>query len=272
MVRARQKRPHPGGKQHKQPLEGYCRLPAATSIVEEMTFGGAFQTSWKFLFVLALAAGSAGADSLVVNGNFTGGLTGWTTFTVPNGLLAASVADIVPPDPIAVPEAEFQATRPSLNQFSDLAGAGISQDVVLPGGDINISVQIAAQGGSSANLFGGMANLLVDSKPVAGYDFGALQSGQLVSASLSYNAVLAAGEHNLGVEFVQPAGGNVVVPFEYVSEFLVDDAVPEPGTIGFCALGVAALVLRRRALANNRRKLKKGRRQKTIVCPTLIRS
>jgi hypothetical protein len=133
-----------------------------------------------------------------------------------------------------------------------MEGGGIMQFVTLPGGMVNIHADIAAQGGTSTNLFGGYAQLLIDMQPVAGYDFGMLQQGQIKTATFTVQDLVASGQHSLGIEYWRPAGTDGATPYQYVYNFNASygfDAsvdAPEPSTIALLLLGLAALAMRGR--------------------------
>ncbi|HXS93744.1 MAG TPA: PEP-CTERM sorting domain-containing protein [Candidatus Limnocylindrales bacterium] len=192
-----------------------------------------------------LFCAGAYANEVISNGNFSAGLTGWTVFTTPNGTNGTgepTVATFTPVSSPAETAVQFdvgQATGGSM----DFEGGGLSQTVNLAAGMLNVSVGIGAQGGTSFNLFGGIAELLIDSQPVAGYNFGSLQAGQVVSSTLTYDALVADGPHTLAIEFLRPATSDNTTPSQYAYDFSADEFsdVPEPSSAGFFLLGIAGL-------------------------------
>lgn len=196
------------------------------------------------------------ADSFISNGTFQQGLTGWTPFTTPGGTLGPSDPQVVafsPDNTNFYDAAQFQVGQatPNFNP-TDLQGGGIYQNVLLPTGNIQLTVDIAAVGGTSTNLYGGYAQLLIDMQPVAGYDFGALQAGQIKTAVLTVQELEAGGTHSVGIEFQRGAGADNSTPYQYAYQFEGDTETPEPSTFGLMLTALAGclwLYRRRRASA-----------------------
>lgn len=197
------------------------------------------------LVCLVAASAVAHADSIISNGNFQQGLTGWTSFTTANGTLGPAEPQVTSfsPDGMNTNDAaQFEVGQAAQSSVVDLEGGGIFQTIALPGGGVQISVNVAAQGGTSANLYGGFAQLLIDTQPVAGYDFGALQAGEIKVATLSVDELIASGNHTIAVEFMRPATVDAASPFQYAYQFqsLVD--APEPTTFLLGGLSLLLLV------------------------------
>lgn len=195
-----------------------------------------------------LLTATAHADSIISNGNFEHGLTDWTAFTTPNGTLGAGEPQVLAfsPDNVnTVNAAQFQVGQTTSG--GTLEGGGIFQNVTLPGGFIQLSADIGAQGGTSSNLFGGFAQLLIDMHPVAGYDFGALQAGEIKTATLNVDEFVASGQHTVAVEFLRPAASDSTTPYQYFYNFQADDEAPEPSTVGLLLAGLAFLAMRGRS-------------------------
>ena len=192
---------------------------------------------------------TAHADSIISNGNFQQGLTSWTTFTTSNGTLGTGEPKVISfsPDTVSTYNAvQFQAGQLTHTSSVDLQGGGIFQTVTLPGGYIQLSADIAAQETTSTNLFGGFAQLLIDMRPVAGYDFGAMMQGEIKTASLSAYELVDSGQHTVAVEFLRPATSDGSTPFQYLYHVQGDDTAPEPSSILLLLLGLAFLALRGR--------------------------
>ena len=197
------------------------------------------------LFCLVASSVLAHADSIISNGNFQQGLTGWTNITTADGTLGPAKPQVTPFSPDGVntyDAAQFEVGQAAPSNVVDLEGGGIFQTIALPGGGVQISVNVAAQGGTSANLYGGFAQLLIDTKPVVGYDFGALQAGEIKVATLSVDELIASGNHTVAVEFFRPAAVDAASPFQYAYQFqdLVD--APEPSTFLIGGLSLLLLV------------------------------
>lgn len=211
---------------------------------------------WSLLPVFVITAALAHADGIISNANFQQGLTGWQSFATSNGTLGANEPQVVAfsPDGGAhnFDAAQFQVGQETAANAADQEGGGIFQNVILPGGSFQLSVNIAAQGGTSANLYGGFAQLLFDSQPVAGYDFGLLQQGEIKTQTISFTDIAAAGNHSIGIEFLRPATTDSTTPFQYVYEWQADTETPEPDTAVLLG-GALALLLLHRALWLRRR-------------------
>jgi hypothetical protein len=208
------------------------------------------------LIAVLLTAAAAHADSVISNGGFQQGLTNWSTFTTSNGTLGTGEPQAVafsPDNANTYNAVKFEVGQVVQTSGVDMEGGGILQFVTLPGGMVNIQANIAAQGGTSTNLFGGYAQLLIDMQPVAGYDFGMLQQGQIKTATFTVDELVQSGQHSLGIEYWRPAGSDTTTtPYQYVYNFNAttgfDASVdaPEPSTIGLLLLGLAALAMRGR--------------------------
>jgi len=202
-----------------------------------------------------LTAAAAHADSVISNGGFQQGLTNWSTFTTTNGTLGTGEPQVVAfsPDTLNTYTAvQLEVGQAVQTSGVSMEGGGILQFVTLPGGMVNIQAEIAAHGGTTTNLFGGYAQLLIDMQPVAGYDFGMLQQGQIKTATFTVQELVQSGQHSLGIEYWRPAGADTTTPYQYVYNFNAttgfDASVdaPEPSTIGLLLLGLAALAMRGR--------------------------
>jgi len=213
-------------------------------------------TRWLIVLVFLVTAALAHADGIISNANFQQGLTGWQAFTTSNGTLGAGEPQVVAFSPDGglhtYDAAQFQVGQETATNAADQEGGGIFQNIMLPGGPVQFSVSIAAQGGTSANLYGGFAQLLIDSQPVAGYDFGQLQQGQIKTQTVSFSDIEAAGNHSIGIEFLRPATADNTTPFQYTYGWQSDIETPEPDTYVLLG-GALALLLLHRALRSRRR-------------------
>ena len=203
-----------------------------------------------FLFSAALAH----ADSVISNGNFQQGLTNWNTLTTANGTVGPFNPQIVPFSPDGVNTynaAQLQVGQSVATTPVDEEGGGIFQNVLFTGAPVQISADIAVKGGTTANLNGGFAELLIDMQPVLGYDFGALQAGEIKTSTFTWQEIAPAGTHSIGIEFLRPATQDATTPYQYV--YNVDgftaDEVPEPSTIMLIAAGLLLLARSRRRVA-----------------------
>jgi hypothetical protein len=217
----------------------------------------------RLLIPVFFVAATLRADSIIANGDFHLGLADWTTFTTSNGTLGAGEPQVMTfsPDGINTYDAvQFQVGQALQINNVDLEGGGIFQMVSLAGGTIHLTLDLAVQGSTSENLYGGFAQLLIDSHPVAGYDFGALTAGQVKTDTLNVDELVSQGTHTVAVEYLRPATSDFTTPYQYVYGFQGEDDVPEPSNLGLSFLTIVALLCGRSRPARAIRRYL-GRRQ-----------
>ena len=133
--------------------------------------------------------------------------------------------------------------------WGDLEAGGIYRNIFVPDGPISLFAGLAVKGATTANLFGGMAQLLVNSRPLAVYDFGSVQAGEIVAANLQYQFDGKTPDHTVGIEWLRPATSGET-PYRYIENFYANgyrwQSAPEPSTIILFAFGLAYLGLRAR--------------------------
>jgi hypothetical protein len=118
-------------------------------------------------------------------------------------------------------------------------GAGITQNVVLGAGQLNIFLNIAALSPGN-NADAGTFELLLDGDVVASDALGGIGFNQTIRSTLSYSGSVGAGSHAIAIDIRRGYGCEYPdSPFEFLSNItLGGTAVPEPGTYGvLTALG-----------------------------------
>lgn len=199
----------------------------------------------------AIFCAGAYANGVISNGNFSTGLTGWTIFTAPDGTTSAGESAVAAFTPESLPgeaAVQFDVTQ-ATSSGMNFEGGGLSQTVSLAAAMVNGSIDVGAPGGTSFNLSGGFSDEAIDSQPVAGYNFGSLQSGQVVSSTLTVGEMVAGGSQMLGVELMLSTASPATAPFQSASNFQsafnfnADEFtdVPEPSTIALILFGIAGL-------------------------------
>jgi len=208
-----------------------------------------FERALWLIAVGMLLSGAGFADEVISNGNFSGGLTGWTVFTTSNGTPGAgepSVLPFTPPGGSQGNAVQFDVGQNVADGSGDPEGAGIEQTVTASAGLLTGSVGIAEQGGTFFNIFGGIAEVLLDSQVVAAYTFNSPNPGQVQSTVLSFQKIVTDGDHTLAVAFQRPATSDITTPYEYAYGFTAsDDVVPEPSTWIPCSFGLAVVLAAR---------------------------
>ena len=201
--------------------------------------------------LLALLLSGAARASLITNGDFEAGLTGWTTFTTASGTLGDGFPVVTPfdtnNDGVATNSASFRVGRVA-GAGGDQGGGIFQSFVVGSAGTINISVDIAARDPDGQNDDWGTFTLLLDGLALDSHAFGAntLPAGSTLFSSLSATA-LGAGSHELRILMTRPFTQNSATPVQFIDNVVVTQ-VPEPGTLALAGIALigAGLVRRRR--------------------------
>jgi len=112
-------------------------------------------------------------------------------------------------------------------------GAGITQNVVMGTGLLNIFLDIAALSPGN-NADAGTFELSLDGNVVASDALGGIGYNQTIRSTLSYSGSVDAGSHAIAIDIRRGYGCEYPdSPFEFLSNItLSGTAVPEPGTYG----------------------------------------
>ena len=187
--------------------------------------------------------------SLITNGDFSAGLTGWTTFTTANGTLGDGFPVVVPfdtnNDSVATASASFRVGNATGTTGDE--GGGIFQTFTTGGaGTLNISADIAAQDPDGQNLDWGTFSLLLDGVVLDSHAFGGntLPAGTALFSSLSA-ATLGAGTHELRILMTRPFQQSAATPVQFIDNVVVN-MVPAPGSLALAAIALLGIGLARR--------------------------
>lgn len=208
---------------------------------------------------VVFAATPSSAAELLQNGNFSSGLTGWTSYLTANGTISPSnpnqggVTPSNSPAEIAVFDVKGNGTASNaawLNAGQHLppygtanpAGGGISQTFTSTTGVATFTVDLAARTNFSGDA-GGTFSVLLDGVVLDSVDLGAITG--TVRNSLDFSTNLTAGSHTLALQVVRPFAPARNLRSQYFDNASLNFvAVPEPGTwalmiVGFGAVGSA---------------------------------
>jgi hypothetical protein len=200
-------------------------------------------TLLPILAAASLLALGTSAHAQLINGGFeTGDFTGWTFFQTTHGGLGQPqvVSYTTVNHQPASPAAQFEVGVAS-GPIPSSQGGGISQNVLLGAGQLNISLDIATAG-PGANSDGGTFELLLDGNDVASHAFGSVAPNQEQSSTLNYTGAILAGTHSIAIEMLRNSANQVgETPYEYVDNVVLSgSAVPEPSVGSLLAAGLAA--------------------------------
>jgi hypothetical protein len=216
--------------------------------------------------VIGLSAiGSAHAAEVLVNGNFSNGITGWTSYTTSaNGTItdipgatpqtATTVSFDVKGNGTASSALFLNAGKVSSGFGSNPGeGGGVFQIFTTAGGAATFSADVAAMFTRAGGLGIGLVSVLLDGVTMASYDFGDVATATTLRSTLGFTTNLSSGTHTVSLQATRlfaPARGVASQYFDNVS--LNVTAVPEPATwaimtLGFGMMG-ASLRYRRRSV------------------------
>lgn len=179
----------------------------------------------------------AGAVDLI-NGDFaTGDLSGWTVFTTPGGNNGPGLPNVVPFDTTgggASNSARFQVGS---------GGGGITQDVTLFGGLLDISVDVAAEG-LVTNSDGGTFELLLNGTVVDSFVSLTISGGAIERDTLTASVPVGAGVNSIGLRITRTFLNSSDSPLQYADNFVISGPATQPNTsVPEPDLGMALLTL-----------------------------
>ena len=201
-----------------------------------------------------IAATTSTSSAGLINPDFeTGDYTGWTTYTTPFGTSGNGFSQVVQFDVDGDTNLSFAPEwRVGTIQTGVPAGAGVSQDIVVPLlNNVVLEVDIAAAAGSS-NGAAGFFELLFDGNVVDSHDFGSIVGGTVERETLT--AVVpsvAPGIYEVALQATRNAAQASFTPRQYFDDFNV--LVPEPSTSFLTLLAMASIAALRCRDADLRR-------------------
>jgi len=197
------------------------------------------------------------ASPVLVNGDFqTGDLSGWTTFVTAGGNTypdpAVSMFDTAN-DGSPSFAAKFSVGRagPPTGMDEGQEGGGIYQNVFFDfAGNYTFTANIASLNPHPdfGNAQGGLFKMLLDGNPVATWDFGSLAANATEYYTLSGDADLTAGVHELRFEMTRSF---FAYPIQYIDNVSIagGTAVPESSPmLLLCLFSMVGLVFTRRRI------------------------
>lgn len=204
----------------------------------------------KILAALAVVISLGTLDAhanLIMNGDFeTGDLTGWTTFTTPNGTIGTpSVSSFDTTGSGASLAAVFNVgniQNPGNN------GGGIFQMFSFGGGSLSVSVDVATMTGNASNGDAGEFSLLVNGSLVDFLDFSNIDFNATERGTLSgvVNG-LSAGQHEIRLLMTRQFETASNTPFQHIDNATaIGIPVSAPATLALFGLGLAGLGWARR--------------------------
>lgn len=185
------------------------------------------------------------APNLLFNGSFESGLVGWSAVSSVGTIYPPAVISYGPTSAFGGPVTPDNAMSMSpdavggsaLYFVDDNATQTVSQNFnVLVAGVYTAGFSAFAPANGHGNPINAAYSVTIDGNPVASSNVGALASASWSALSGNYN--LAAGSHSFVISFVTLGGASAK---DLVLDRAFVTAVPEPGTYGMMALGLAML-------------------------------
>lgn len=206
-----------------------------------------------------IVASPVSAAQLIQNGNFSSGLTGWTSYLTANGTISPTTPNQggVSPSNSPAEVATFDVTGTGASNAlwlnagqylppygtANPAGGGVFQTFLSGAGAASITADIAATTRFAGDA-GGVFSILVDGVALGSFDFGAING--TTRSAFNFTTNLTAGTHTLALQVVRPFGPGVGLRSQYFDNISVNGvaAVPEPGVwammiVGFGLVGGA---------------------------------
>jgi hypothetical protein len=216
-----------------------------------------------FLACAVFAANPARAVSLI-NGDFeTGDLTGWIVFTTANGDNGAGLPTVTSFNTTGSGNsnsAQFRVGR--INTSTPEGGGGITQNVTLASGILNLSVDVAGFSGTG-NASVGDFTLLLDNSPLDTFITSSISNyipgNTTLRDTLTASTTVSAGTYSIGIRITRPYDNSLPFLSQNVDNFTIsgsatgDTAVPEPFTIiGSLVGGTAAFRMRKKLKSSSK--------------------
>jgi hypothetical protein len=203
----------------------------------------------KLCFAVLAFAFAAGVSSQaqLVNGDFqTGDFTGWTFFTTSQGGLGQPAVVLFDTADIGTSSysARFEVGQTNGTVTGTKYGGGIFQNVTLGAGQLNISLDIAAES-PGVNGDGGTFELVLDGSVVATHSLASMAPNQPQWSTLAYSGSVTAGVHDIEIELLRGSFLQIgETPYQYLDNIQLSGTavVPEPSTASLLLLGGIALM------------------------------
>jgi hypothetical protein len=216
--------------------------------------------------VLTFSAASANAQEALINGNFDSGLTGWTSYTTPNGTIAELPSTPGAPAPQSASTVSFNVDGSGASSalflnagkyegpygFGSQEGGGVSQMfTTTTAGLATFSADVAAQFNSGSGSGGlGLVSVLLDGVVMASYEFpGIVQGPGTLRSALDFTTLLSAGQHTISLQATRLFAPGRGVTSQYFDNVSLDvSPVPEPAAWAMMigGFGLAGAAMRRR--------------------------
>lgn len=216
--------------------------------------------------VLTFSAFSAQAQEVLTNGNFESGLTGWTSYTTPNGTIAELPSTPGAPAPQSASVVSFNVNGSGASNALFLnagkylppygsgpqEGGGVFQMfTTATAGLASFSADVAALYTRTSGASGlGLMSVLLDGVVMDTYDFGGVNSGPAtLRGALDFTTNLAAGQHTITLQATRLFGPGRGVASQYFDNVSLNvTPVPEPVTWAMMVggFGLAGAAMRRR--------------------------
>lgn len=217
------------------------------------------RTVTKLSFAIFLAASTVPAQAVEVltNGDFSSGLTGWTSYTTANGTITeipSSPPTAVTPQVAQVASFNVTGSGSSAALFlnagafmppygSSQQGGGVTQTFLTTGGLATFSANIAWDYTRTSNAGFGLMSVLLDGVVMDTVDFGTHTGPATLRDTLDFTADLTAGNHTISLQATRPFAPARGVNSEYFDNVSLNVVapVPEPSTWAMLILGFAGI-------------------------------